>query len=176
MAAGMLKQQGFNDADLVDYLRARRNMIYTYSVLPNLAPGSVNAFNVKTLATVNASADGVPKIGTLLADQAISATYAARVLAANQGYAWRFEYNAALTALTTSGPGAIVPAGAGDAIVQYLPMPIRSAGVATCGYALVQGVFTPGTTSFTAGMLKDGDPDLVPGINLAGYATVGLVS
>ncbi len=71
--------------------------------------------------------------------------------------------------------GQIVPAAAGDKLVTYLPMPLRTAALVSLGYLLVQGAFTPGTTT-TAGLYFDGDPDLLPNINLAGIATVGLVS
>jgi hypothetical protein len=171
---GFVHQKGFNDADLVDFLRSIRNRITQYSVLPNLAVGSVNAFNLKTLATVTAFVDGLPVSNTLLADQAITAAFAATVVGAAQGIAGRVEYNAALTALTLK-IGALVPAGASDRILKYLPMPYRTAGVPTCGFLLIQGAFTFGTTSL-AGFVNDGDPDQTAGFNLAGLGTCGLVS
>jgi hypothetical protein len=171
--AGQIKKQGYNQADLVDFLRALRNRVLSHGTLPNLSVGSVGVGKARINTAMQAVFDGVPTAIAAQDNADIFAPFAASVLIAGQGAAFRIEITAA--GVMSAKMGQIVPAGAGDKLVTYLPMPIRTPGLVTLGYMLVQGAFTPGTTT-TAGLYTDGDPDLRPGINLAGYGTVGLES
>lgn len=171
--AGQINPKGFNDADLVYLLQAMRNRVLDFgSALPNLAPGTTTS-KLKTGSAIKCVLDGVMKIQAAVDNQDVLTPFASLVIGASQGAAFRIESNGSVL---SAKMGQIVPAGASDAIVTYLPMPVRTPGLATVGYLLVQGAFTPGTTAVTAGMCKDGDPDLVPGVNLSGYGTTGLVS
>lgn len=171
---GLVHQKGFSDADLVDFLRRLRNHSHSVAgTLPNLAPATVTT-NIKSAQIIAAIVDGTP-IMKAASDPIVTLSGASgTATAAGQSTVYLIEMDATGTVTVKQGP--IVVGSASDTI-QSVPLPVPTPGRCTIGYILIKGiVFTPGTTTVTAGMLNDGDPYLLPGVNLAGIGNVGLVS
>lgn len=170
---GLVHQKGFNDADLVDFLRRLRNHSHAVAgTLPNLAQATVTT-TFKTANIIAAIVDGTPLMKAASDPLMANGSWTGVATAAGQSTVYLIEMDATGAVLVKQGP--IVAGGAGDTI-QQVPLPIPTPGKCTVGYLLIKGiVFNPGVTVVTAAMLNDGDPYLLPGVSAAG-STVGLVS
>lgn len=155
----IVRAAGFNDADVVNVMRALRNRAWGLGTTPNIAPGTTTS-TIKTNNIIVADVDGV-RINKAAADPNPAALLAGLGnLTSAQGCVIRIEMGSTGTITAKQGP--IVAAGASDNI-KTLPVPLRTAALVTIGYLVITGVtFTMNTTAITAGMCNDGDPDLLP--------------
>ncbi len=158
--AGQITQKGFNDADLVDLLRALRNIVLGK---PSAAAGSVLTTGVQN-AAFDYMVDG--QVKNKASNTGVAFPAGLTNTAAGQKCKLRMEIDS--TGAVTYKQGPI------DAIGDKYP--IRTPGLCTVASIDVPASFTFNTTAAAGLTFTDGDPDLQPGISLGGYATVGLVS
>lgn len=158
---GVIKGTGYNQQDLVDLLRALRNIVLGK---PSVAAGSVLTTGVQVGTAFDYMIDGGVK--TKAANTGVAFPAGLTNTAAAQQCKLRMEIDSA--GAVTYKQGII------DAIGDKYPL--RTAGLTTVASIDVPASFTFNTSLASLLTFTDGDPDLKPVINLGGYATVGLVS
>lgn len=158
--AGRVTKNGYNQADLVNLLRALRNTVLGK---PSAAAGGTLTTGVQN-AAFDYMVDG--QVKTKASNTGVAFPAGLTNTAAGEKCKLRMEIDSA--GAVTYKQGKI------DAIGDKYPL--RTAARTTVASIDVPASFTFNTTAASGLTFTDGDPDLQPSIHLAGTATVGLES
>lgn len=141
--------RAMNLGDLYNVLQALVNRVFGF---PDLRPGTVTTDYQVSAFAFSAAGQAFTKAAAQRTTAGLTNT------AAGQFRKVRVQIDSA---------GALTEKEGGVASAQVnAPLPRRTANRTTVGWIEIPASFTYGTTAFTAGMFKNGDPDLADGVGL----------